>query len=92
MSSEALERPRQVSLGWDSDGATSRDDAEQDRGSVCSLSAASEEHVESELGDVLKLPLRWRVVDRDQRIVDEAEERLAVIPVIPHGNSEWFRW
>ena len=61
MSSEALERPRQVSLGWDSDGATSRDDAEQDRGSVCSLSAASEEHVESGLGDVLKLSLRWRL-------------------------------
>ena len=35
MSAEALEGPRQVSLGGDSDGATSRDDAEQDGGSVC---------------------------------------------------------
>lgn len=61
MSPEALECPCEVSLGWDSDRATSRDDAEQDRGSVCSLSAASEEHVESGLGDVLKLSLRWRL-------------------------------
>lgn len=57
MSAEALEGPRQVSLGGDSDGATSRDDAEQDGGTVCPLSAPSKEHVEPELGDVLELPL-----------------------------------
>ena len=55
--------------------ATSGDDAEQNAGPVRALGAAGEEHVEAELGDVLEQALGGRVVDRDARGVDEAEER-----------------
>jgi len=50
---------------------------------VGTLCAAGEEHVEAELGDVMKLALRRRVVDRRDRIFDETEERVAVILVPP---------
>src|SRR5690606_6317303 len=42
----------------------------------------------AQFGDVLKLSLGRRVVDRDLRVVDEAEERFPVISGVPHGSSE----
>jgi hypothetical protein len=51
---------------------------------VSAFGASGEEHVEAELGDVLKLALRGRVVDGHEWVVDESEERRAVILVV--GN------
>lgn len=48
---------------------------------MCTFSAA-EEHVEAKLGDVLELALSRRVVERHERIVDESEERVAVILIV----------
>ena len=68
-------QPR-VGLRRHADGTARRDDAEQDAGAVRALGAAGEEHVEAQLGDVLKLALGGRVVDGHFCVVDEAEERL----------------
>ncbi|MGH3146826.1 MAG: hypothetical protein ACRDTR_13605 [Rubrobacter sp.] len=61
MGAEAFEGPGEISLDGDTDGSTGSDDAEQDTGAVSALGAAGEEHVETELGKVLKLALRGRV-------------------------------
>lgn len=49
---------------------------------MSALSATGEEHVESELGDILEVALGGRVVDGDERLIEEAEERVAVILVV----------
>lgn len=82
MCAETLECPREVGLGGDAKRATGGNDAEQNACTVSAFGAAGKEHVEPEFGDILKVTLSWRVIDRDQRIVDEAEERLAVIDVV----------
>jgi hypothetical protein len=55
---------------------------------VSAFSTAGEEHVESELGDVLELSFSWRVVDGYQWIIHEAEERFAVIDVVVDGRRQ----
>ena len=82
MSAEALEGPGEVGLHRHAHGAAPREDAEQYACAVGALCAASEEHVEPQLGDVLKLALSGGVVDGDVGVVDEAEERLAVALVV----------
>ena len=77
MGAEPLEGPGQVGLRRDAQGTAGSDDPEQNAGTVSAFSAAGEEHVESELGDILEVALGGRVVDGDERIIDEAEERLA---------------
>ena len=57
MGTETLEGPREIGLRWNPLCAAGSDDAEQDAGAVCSLGATGEEHVESELSDVLELAL-----------------------------------
>lgn len=69
-------------------GAAAGDDAEQDALAVSALGAAGEEHVETELRDVLKLALGRRVVDRDLGVVDEAEEGVAVIVVVANRRRQ----
>ena len=61
--SEALEGPSEVGLGGDAQCTAGGDDAEEDAGTMRSFGAAGEEHVESELGDVLELALGGRVID-----------------------------
>ncbi len=61
---------------------TSGDDSEQDGSSVGAFRAASEEHVEPELREVLELALGGRVVDRHLRVVDESEESFAMISIV----------
>ena len=78
---EALEGPGQVGLAGDADGAARGDDAKQDAGAVRTFGAAGKEHVETKLGDVLKLALGGRVVDGDGGVVDEASERGPVVAV-----------
>ena len=79
---EALEGPSEVRLRGDAQCAAGGDDAEQDAGTVSALGAAGEEHVESQLGHVLELALGGRVVDGDERVVDEAEQRVSMILVV----------
>jgi hypothetical protein len=55
---------------------------------VGALGAAREEHVEAQLGDIVELALGGGVVDRHGRVLDEAEEGVAVIPVVAHGQRE----
>jgi hypothetical protein len=49
--------------------------AKQDAGAARTFGAAGKEHVETKLGDVLRLALGGRVVDGDGGVVDEASER-----------------
>ncbi len=51
------------------------------------VSPMSEEHVEAELREVLELALSGRVVDRHERVVDEARERGPVIAVVGDGRG-----
>ena len=55
---EAFKGPGEVGLDGGADGAAGGGDAEQDAGAVGTLGAAGEKHVETELGDVLKLAFR----------------------------------
>ena len=86
MSAEALEGPGEAGLHGHADGAAGRDDAQQNAGAVGALGAAGEEHIEAQLGDVLKLALGGGVVDGDVGVVDEAEEGLAVALVVADGG------
>jgi hypothetical protein len=79
---EPLQSPGEPGLSWDAQRAASGDDPEQNAGAVSTFGAAGEEHVEVELGDVLELALGGRVVERYERVVDESEERVAVILVV----------
>ena len=90
MSPEALEGPGEVGLYGHALGATGGDNPEQDARAVRAFGASGEEHVQSELGDVLELALGRRIVDRDVGVVDEAKERGAVIFVIPNSHRQRF--
>ena len=72
MSSEPLERPREVLLHWYADGAARGDDAEEHARAMRALAAAGEEHVQTQLRDVLELALGRRVIDGHVGIVDES--------------------
>src|SRR5438876_999681 len=76
---ESLERPGEVRLDRHADRAAGRDDAEDHTRSMCTFGAPGEEHVESELREVLKLALGRRVVDWHSRVVDEPSERVPVV-------------
>src|SRR5688572_24514635 len=88
MGPEALEGPRQVGLCRDALSAAGGDDAEEHASAVSAFRAAGEEHVEAELGDVLELAFSGRVIDRDERIVDETEERVVVVLVVPNRRRQ----
>lgn len=92
MGSQAIEDPGEIGLDRHPDRPARRNDPQEDAGSVGPLGASSEEHVEAELGDLLELAFGGSVVDRELRIVDEAEECVAVIVVVANRRSEWLRW
>jgi len=89
MGAKAFESPSEISLGGHTQCTAGGDDSEQDAGAVSAFGAAGEEHVKAELSDVLELALGGRVVDGHERIVDEAEERSAVVLVV--GNPGRLR-
>jgi Tetratricopeptide repeat len=91
MGPETVEGPGEIGLDGHGESTAGRDDAEKDAGAVCALGASGEEHVESELGDVLELALGGRVVDGNVGVVDESEERVAVSPVVLHGDHQRLR-
>ncbi len=89
---ESFEGPGEVSLGRDAERAAGGDDAEEHTSAMRPFGAAGEEHVETELGDVLELALGRRVVYWDEGIVDEAKERSLVIEVVVDRRRERLGW
>ena len=85
---ETLEGPREVRLGGDTLSTAGVDDAEEHACAVRAFGAAGEEHVETQLRDVLEFALGGRVVNGDHGVVDEAEERVAVVLLVANRRLQ----
>jgi hypothetical protein len=54
---------------------------------VSAFSAARKQHVQAHLGDVLELALGGRIVDGGLGVIEEPEERVAVVDVVANRDG-----